>query len=305
MKELLSNVSDQNYLISVTDIPLLKEIFNEAGRDSWAYFAPFLACYSLPPKRPLYLTKNNGVFCLFQYSGRVNAERIDLVIPPSKLTIEVKRYLLKIKDFMHQTEMRILWIDSSDVCTITDLFGRNIKIQKREDEYIYDPKVVFELPGKRYKDVRKRINKMAKNNPVFFELEKDDVSAALDVLDKWRSVQGKRNKFLFDWGYTRAALNAVGLFDTDDVKSWGLEVDRQLVGFSMAGPINQKTACFFVAKTLVGLKGVSEYLRWKTFETLQGYDFVNDASDLGIEGLKQYKRKFRPDKMRTVYTATI
>ena len=69
---------------------------------------------------------------------------------------------------MHQTEMRILWIDSSDVCTITDLFGRNIKIQKREDEYIYDPKVVFELPGKRYKDVRKRINKMAKNNPVFF-----------------------------------------------------------------------------------------------------------------------------------------
>jgi len=32
---------------------------------------------------------------------------------------------------------------------------------------------------------------------------------------------------------------------------------------------------------------------------------VNDASDLGIEGLKQYKRKFRPDKMRTVYTATI
>ena len=99
--------------------------------------------------------------------------------------------------------------------------------------------------------------------------------------------------------------SAVGLFDTEDVKSWGLEVDRQLVGFSMAGPINQKTACFFVAKTLVGLKGVSEYLRWKTFETLQGYDFVNDASDLGIEGLKQYKRKFRPDKMRTVYTATI
>ena len=305
MQELFRDVADRHYLISVEEISLLKEIFNQIGRESWAYFAPFLACYSLPPKRPLYLVKSSDFFCLFQYSRRVNRERIDLVIPPSMLTAEVKKYLLGMKDFLQQPDMRILWIDSSDVCTLKGLFGRNIEIQEKEDEYIYDPKVVFELSGEKYKDARKRINNISKKDPVFFELEEDDVPAALDVLDKWRSVQGKKNKFLLDWGYTRAALNSVGRFDGEDVKSWGLEIDKNLVGFSMAGPINQRTACFFVAKTLLGLKGVSEYLRWRTFETLQDYDFVNDASDLGIEGLRQYKRKFRPYKMNTVYTATI
>lgn len=305
MKELLSNVSDRHYLISVADISLLKEIFNRTGRDSWAYFAPFLACYSLPPKRPLYLTKNSDFYCLFQYSERVYAERFDLVIPPSMLTDEVKRYLLKTKDLLQQPNMRILWVDSSDINTLKELFGEDIEIQKKEDEYIYDPKIVFDLSGKGYKDARKKINNIANRNPVFFELEKDDVSAAVDVLDKWRSVQGKKNNFLFDWGYTRAALNAVGQFNSSDLQSWGLEVDKKLVGFSMAGPIDQNTACFFVAKTLMGIKGVSEYLRWRTFEMLQNYDFVNDASDLGLQGLRQYKRKLRPYKMKTVYTATI
>ncbi len=305
MKALLRDISDTNHLISVEDITLLKEIFNQPKRDSWAYFAPFLACYSLPPKRPLYLIKNRDFFCLFQYSERINTERVDLVIPPSMLTVEVKEYLLKIKDFLRQPDMRILWIDPSDITTLKELFGEDIEIQEKENEYIYDPKTVFDLSGKRYKDARKRINNIAKRNPIFFELEKDDISAALDVLDKWRFVQGKKNKFLFDWGYTRAALNAVGQFNNRDVQSWGLEVDKKLVGFSMAGPINQNMACFFVAKTLLGVKGVSEYLRWRTFGMLQNYDFVNDASDLGIEGLKQYKRKLRPYKMMNVYTATI
>mgnify|MGYP001174563070 FL=1 len=292
-------------MISVADTTLLKDIFSQTGRDSWAYFAPFLACYSLPPKRPLYLTEKHDVFCLFQYSGRINSERIDLVIPPSTLTREVKAYLLKTKDLLQQVNMRILWVDSSDINTLNELFGEDIEIQKKENEYIYDPKDVFCLAGKKYKDIRKKINNISNRKPVFFELEEDDVPAALDVLDKWRSVQGRKNKFLFDWGYTRVALNAVGQFDNTDVRSWGLELDKKLVGFSMAGPINQNTACFFVAKTLMGIKGVSEYLRWRTFEMLQNYDFVNDASDLGIDGLRQYKRKLRPYKMRTVYTATI
>ena len=292
-------------MISVADTTLLKDIFSQTGRDSWAYFAPFLACYSLPPKRPLYLTEKHDFFCLFQYSRRINSERIDLVIPPSMLTREVKTYLLKTKDFLQQANMRILWVDSSDINTLKELFGEGIEIQEKENEYIYDPKEVFCLSGKKYKDIRKKINNIANREPVFFELEEDDVSAALDVLDKWRSVQGRKNKFLFDWGYTRVALNSVGQFDNADVKSWGLELDKNLVGFSMAGPINQNTARFFIAKTLMGIKGVSEYMRWRTFEMLQNYDFVNDASDLGIDGLRQYKRKLRPYKMRTVYTATI
>lgn len=305
MKDLFKNISDEYLPVSVQDISLLKEIFNHRARDSWAYFAPFLACYSLPPRRQLFLLKKRDIFCLFQYSTRANTRRIDLVIPPNILNAEVKEYLLQIKEYFRQSIIRILWIDSSDVATLEEIFKENIEIQEKENEYIYDPKDVYALSGRKFRDLRKRINSVSSRNPIFFELQNEDVWAAMDILEKWRNVQGRKNNFLYDWGYTRAALNSIGQFDDDDVKSWGLEIDKKLVGFSMAGPIDRNIACFFVAKTIIGPKGLSEYLRWKTFGELRNYEFVNDAGDLGIPGLRQYKRKFRPFKMNTVYTATI
>jgi hypothetical protein len=185
------------------------------------------------------------------------------------------------------------------------MFGDDIHIEKRDNEYLYDPNVVFGLEGGRFRDIRKKINKATRKKPIFFQMEKNDVPAALEALGKWRSLQGRKNKFLLDWGYTRAALNSIGDFDIEDLMAWGLEIEKKLVGFSMAGPINQNTACFFVAKTVIGIDGLSEYLRWKTFGMLRDYKLVNDASDLNIDGLRQYKRKFRPLAMNSVYTAII
>ena len=242
---------------------------------------------------------------MFQHTTGKNSNRIDLVIPPSILTSETKTYLSRIKDSLNQSEMRILWVDSSDVLHLRDIFGDNIHIEKRGKEYLYDPNRVFDLEGGVFKDIRKKINRVTRKKPIFFQMEKNDVPAALEALGKWRSLQGRKNKFLLDWGYTRAAVNSIGDFDTEDLMAWGLEIEKKLVGFSMAGPINQNTACFFVAKTVIGIDGLSEYLRWKTFGMLRDYRLVNDASDLNIEGLRQYKRKFRPLAMNSVYTATI
>ena len=259
----------------------------------------------MPPGRPLYLTRKGDSFFLFQHITGKNSNRIDLVIPPSILTSETNTYLSRIKDSLDQSEMRILWVDSSDVLDLRNIYGDDINIKKRENEYLYDPNVVFGLEGGMFRDIRKKINRVTQKNPIFFQMEKYDVPAALEVLGKWRSVQGRKNKFLLDWGYTRAALNSIGDFDTEDLMAWGLEIEKKMVGFSMAGPINQNTACFFVAKTVIGIDGLSEYLRWKTFGMLGNYKLVNDASDLNIDGLRQYKRKFRPLTMNSVYTATI
>ena len=242
---------------------------------------------------------------MFQHTTGKNSNRIDLVIPPSISTSETKTYLSGIKDSLNQSEMRILWVDSSDVSHLRNIFGDNIHIEERGKEYLYDPNRVFDLEGGVFKDIRKKINRVTRKKPIFFQMEKNDVPAALEVLRKWRSFQGRKNKFLLDWGYTRAAVNSIGDFDTEDLMAWGLEIEKKLVGFSMAGPINQNTACFFVAKTVIGIDGLSEYLRWKTFGMLRDYRLVNDASDLNIDGLRQYKRKFRPLAMNSVYTATI
>ena len=75
--------------------------------------------------------------------------------------------------------------------------------------------------------------------------------------------------------------------------------------FAMAGPISTDTACFFIAKSDTSVGGLSEYQRWRVCGELSEYAFVNDAGDLGIEGLKRHKRKLRPVRYNTVHSATM
>ena len=51
--------------------------------------------------------------------------------------------------------MRILWVDSSDVSHLRNIFGDNIHIEERGKEYLYDPNRVFDLEGGVFKDIRK------------------------------------------------------------------------------------------------------------------------------------------------------
>ena len=94
-------------------------------------------------------------------------------------------------------------------------------------------------------------------------------------------------------------------FKEDDLLAWCVEIEGKLRAFAMAGPISLDTACFFIAKSDPAISGLSEYQRWRVCGQLIEYDFINDAGDLGIDGLKRHKRKLRPVHYNTVYSATL
>ena len=159
---------------------------------------------------------------------------------------------------------------------------------------IYSPRLVFELKGSKYKDLRKKINRLERLEPVFRELETSDLPSAMKLLKDWRRTQGRKRDFLLDWGYTRSALDRQFYMNKSDITSWCVEIDGELEGFAMAGPISEDTACFFIVKTNVDITGLSEYLRWKVCERFQEFKYLNDAGDLNLPGLRQHKMKMRP-----------
>ena len=69
--------------------------------------------------------------------------------------------------------------------------------------------------------------------------------------------------------------------------------------------ISKNVANFFVIKTDIDVPGLSLYLRWRVLKELRSFLVVNDASDLGIKGLKQHKMKLRPCEFNTTYTLAI
>ncbi len=236
---------------------------------------------------------------------RDSKERIDLVLPPCPLSGSAFQAIEGILQDSSQEFLRILWVDKEDASLLQSEFDLRLTLHLKDREYLYDPKLISRLQGKGYRDVRKKINFTKRLNPKFRRMKMSDVSSARSLHERWRNLQGRSRDFLVDWGYTKAALSNLHIFNEGDIDAWCVEIGRDLVAFALTGPIDEKTACFFVAKTDIQINGLSEYLRWNVYRQLSNYMVVNDAGDLGISGLEQFKRKFRPIGFNNTYTAQL
>jgi len=296
-------------LIEPGDTGFLREVFSASNKSSWVYFPPFLCTYSLPPARPVYALETNGFSVIIQYISRGGEDRIDLIIPPLPLSDYALEWLgefvLYLSRYRNQSQLRILWVDDEDKNLLSEKFGNSIEFQVKDSEYLYDPSLNWNMKGQKFRDFRKRVHRVQRLNPVFKEMSIGDVGSAYTLMKEWRKLQGRKNGFLLDWGYTRSALETFHQFSQKDLSVWNIEIEGNLKAFAMAGPINMTTACFFIAKSDPRIIGLSEYLRWRVCGEMRSYDLVNDAGDLGIAGLKQHKMKLRPVGFNTVYRAVM
>ena len=305
----ISELFNAAYLLTPELIPKIKSEIEKVNKKSWAYFAPFLLSYNLYPKRSLYCLEIFETLIIFQHLKNSDRERIDFVLPPILLNSKSLHFLDTlcnlISNQFNQKNIRIIWADDLDKGFLEEYFGNRISVEKTDQEYIYDINAVIEMKGSDFRDLRKSVNKIRKLNPVFKEMGSEDLNESMDLLKNWRKVQGRKNNFLLDWGYTRKALMIFSELPKEDLYSWCIRIDNKMVGFAMAGPITKNVANFFVIKTDIDVSGLSLYLRWRVLKELRSFLVVNDASDLGIKGLKQHKMKLRPCEFNTTYTLAI
>ena len=296
-------------LIETGDTSFLREIFSASNKSSWVYFPPFICTYSLPPARPVYALEGKGFFVIAQYISRRGEDRIDLIVPPLPLSdcaLEwLGKFVLYLSRCRQQRQLRILWVDDEDKNLLSEKFGNSVEFQIKDFEYLYDPSLNWHMKGRKFRDFRKRIHRVQRLNPMFKEMDIGDTGSAYTLMRRWRKLQGRKNGFLLDWGYTRSALEKFHQFSKNDLSVWNIEIDGDLKAFAMAGPINKTTACFFIAKSDPRIIGLSEYLRWRVCGEMRSYDLLNDAGDLGIAGLQQHKMKLRPVGFNTVYKAVL
>jgi len=287
----------------------IKNNLHGIGKESWVYFIPFLMSYNLFPRRSLYLLEDSGSDIIFQHLKNDAHEKLDLIVPPFPLTVKSLDWIDTFSSFVsnqsNQDSIRIIWTDSCDMNCLSDYFGNRLSVEKKQIEYQYDIQSVVDMRGHDFRDLRKAVNKIKKLSPNFREMEYKDIGRVMKLLKDWKRSQGRKNDFLLDWGYTKKALLTFSEFSKEDLYSWCIEIDNKTVGFAMAGPITANTASFFIIKTDVSISGLSLYLRWRVFKELAQFSLLNDASDLGIPGLKQHKMKLRPSGYNTTYTVSI
>ncbi len=282
----------------------LQGVFESARKSAWCYYAPFLCCFSLAPAREVFLAEHDGALWLpVRRVDRSGRAWFDLVVPPMPLSAEpLADVLNRFRDINGGRYPRILWVDEADRrCLPPD--GLEVRIRSRE--YLYDPSKVAAATGRPYRDLRKKLRRFRRGaDPLFRKLTPADITACRALLRHWRKRQGRKRDFLLDWGYTRSALSMYGHWTSEELQGWCVELEGRVAAFAIAGRMHARLANFFIAKTDPDVRGLSEYLRMEVYRALADFDLVNDAGDLGLQGLRQHKRKFRPVELIPVYSAS-
>ncbi len=289
--------------IAPVHVGRLKRVFAAEKKRAWCYYGPFICCYSLPPKRQVFLHEREGSLWLLVLRSDPAGAQIDLLVPPLPFSVKALISFADELGSVNQRPLRILWVDEEDAGRLPrTLFS----IKSKEKEYFYDPVGVAAASGRAYRDLRKRLNRFQRSTQACFrEMKPEDVGAGIDLLRLWRRKRRSRLTHLLDWGYSLAALNHFEDWSQVDLRGWCVEIEGRLSGLAMVGEMQDDLANFFIAKTDPDVRGLSEYLRWEVFRSLSHYRLVNDAGDLGLAGLRQYKRKFRPVDCLQVYTAEV
>lgn len=279
---------------------LLHTAFVDANKKAWCYFAPFLCAFSLPPNRVVRVLQKEG--CIFLLVERPDG--IDLLCPPVPFVPNVFEDVVReLVAYNGERATRILWVDEQDA---NHLDTAQFDVTKKDDEYIYDPRLIGQFAGRAFRDLRKRVHRFEREEDAQFRpLVATDMDACQVLLKHWRKRQGRKHPFLLDWGYTRAALNAFDAWSPKYLHGWCVELDGGIKAFALGGEIQPQMAHFFVAKTDPEIWGLSEFLRWRVYQELSEYDRVNDAGDLGLDGLRQFKMKFRPVDRLQVFSAEV
>ncbi|MSS70444.1 MAG: GNAT family N-acetyltransferase [Candidatus Latescibacteria bacterium] len=288
--------------LSIADLPRFKSAFAAHRKRAWCYYVPFLLSYSLPPDRPLIWDLCEGSLCLFVRRRGKEGERVDLMFPPLPCSEEALAACLDTAQRQNPDPcLRILWADAEDA---ERLRAAGFEVTFKEEEYLYDPSAIAGAEGPPFRDLRKRIRRFEREHPYTFRrMVPSDRDGCEALLRDWRRLQGRKRSFLLDWGYTKAALRLVGELSEADLSGWGVEIGGELRAFALAGEMGEGQANFFVAKSDPSVRSLSEFLRWRVCGELRRFSRINDASDLGLPGLRQHKMKFRPVEMLPVYTA--
>lgn len=191
----------------------------------------------------------------------------------------------------------------------SDLF--EIDEDRDNFDYIYCTKELSTLVGGTFEDLRRKIRAFERNQHQFFRvdlLDPNNLSKLRNCIELWSLARSNR-KPIYDDKICIAGENASfdRLFDSTELLPYltcfGLFVDSVLAGFCIGEAMKDCFLCHF-HKSNYKYAGTIESLFQQMARHLcgEGVSYINDEEDLGIEGLRFAKSRYRPVKFLKKYT---
>jgi hypothetical protein len=277
----------------------LHAAFAAAGKRLWCYYFPFLYCYGRTSGREvLYASCGDSHVLFLEREGR-RGRSLDLVVPPVPLTAEAWDFARGVIAMRRRPRPgRVLWVDERDR---EFLAARGLEVVEKEREYLIEPARIIAPDADLPRRLRRKLAMAAEEPLRVVPYSAEHIGDAWNLHERL-AQESDPDMPLLDYDYTGECLSrAPRLMRHGMIGLAALCADR-LAGFAFGGPMSPELANFFILKTDPDVPGLAEWLRVEFLRRLAAYPLVNDASDLGREGLAQHKRQFLPVRMLQAWT---
>jgi uncharacterized protein len=169
-------------------------------------------------------------------------------------------------------------------------------------DYLYYRKDLAELNGKKYHKKKNHVNHFKNAYPDHEQkpVSKETISAANEILDKWR-----QNSSL-DGDY-KASKEALDLFDVLALRGTVFFVNGNPAAYCLGESIARgRMFAIHFEKGIDEYKGIYQFMNQAFAESLpRFFTLINREQDLGNEGLRQAKMTYRPCGFVQKYTGKL
>ncbi len=179
-------------------------------------------------------------------------------------------------------------------------------------DYILDAKKICEYEGSEYRTKRTDIKKILRNYPnikfIDVDISKKDIRENIIELNKnWIQHKSKINPTYVTEKEFIAINKYLASSDHENIFSSGVFINDEMVAYCISEILpHEGFAISHFAKTQNKYKGLQSFLNKEHFNVLlvKGVKLVNFEQDLGLPGLREYKKSLRPVIYLKKYTVS-
>jgi len=173
-----------------------------------------------------------------------------------------------------------------------------------KSEYVFSAESFLDLNGKVNEEKRRQLRKFSDKPAIALQaITKENISLCLDIENRWCESQDCDICSSFTGCAKKTPKNMVAIFDGCVYQGLFGYIDDVLSGYIIFEKAGDDSAYFYFAKTTVS--NFSTYLYYNAIQRyLQNVRRINIGADLGIPGLRLFKRRLGPYQLQKKYLCT-
>jgi hypothetical protein len=289
-----------------TAIPLFPEFAPLSRRHGFAIgnyarqFAPysdytFLSLWSWDVFNQIELSSLNGNLVV-RFTDYLAGDKF-LSFLGNRKTGETLEAVFELLDSRPDHLKKLRLIPESSIDSVTLPSDYQVAEDADNHDYIYSVDEWSLFPGKKFGRLRQKMQHFISAHECRdCALDFDDAAVWREIrslCQKWKSQKSEKRDVLNDI----AALNRLSeLGGNKSLCGVGLYVDRELAAYCIAELVHDRFACGLFEHVDTTYAGITPYLRNRLALHLKekGCDWLNFQQDLGLDGLRTCKRRYRP-----------